>query len=292
MLLAFIGLIISLTVTTEINCRALYTFNSWTGNMAILCASTSLMLRTIALWERKRMVVMLLGFLCVCHWALLYRTMFIVVAEWEPTVKACVVTQTNPAWLNTTFFFTMGFDFIILCFTGFALFGRHSARTDLWKLLFHDGLVYFLISFSTNCIPAVLNVLNLNTIMNVIATIPAATITSIASCRAVIRLLEFSSSEIYVHSTSIVTSSHGARHSIVSPTLPKFQKFVLTRPEVHVMTEHITMSEFSPADSESPYAKEHTSRKVSFDLESARDTEPSAAQDEKESYDDGYPRTV
>ena len=26
--------------------QALYTFNSWTGNMAILCASTSLMIRT------------------------------------------------------------------------------------------------------------------------------------------------------------------------------------------------------------------------------------------------------
>lgn len=49
----------------------------------------------------------------------------------------------------------MGFDFIILVFTAVALLGRHSARTDLWKLLFHDGLVYFLISFSTNSIPAV-----------------------------------------------------------------------------------------------------------------------------------------
>ena len=49
----------------------------------------------------------------------------------------------------------MGFDFIILIFTAVALLARHSARTDLWKLLFQDGLVYFLVSFSTNCIPAV-----------------------------------------------------------------------------------------------------------------------------------------
>jgi hypothetical protein len=99
--------------------------------------------------------------------------MFIVVSEWEPAVKACVVVQTNPSLLNTTFFFSMswvltvtiskkiicytamGFDFIILIFTAVALLARHSARTDLWKLLFQDGLVYFLVSFSTNCIPAV-----------------------------------------------------------------------------------------------------------------------------------------
>jgi hypothetical protein len=49
----------------------------------------------------------------------------------------------------------MAFDFIILVFSAVALLDRHTARTDLWKLLFHDGLVYFLISFSMNCIPAV-----------------------------------------------------------------------------------------------------------------------------------------
>lgn len=49
----------------------------------------------------------------------------------------------------------MGFDLIILIITAIALLARHSARTDLWKLLFQDGLVYFILSFSTNCIPAV-----------------------------------------------------------------------------------------------------------------------------------------
>ncbi|PPQ95490.1 hypothetical protein CVT26_008518 [Gymnopilus dilepis] len=158
------GLRWALTERTSPGIRsiALYTFNSWTGNMAILCASSSLMLRTFALWERRLSVVIPLGILCVAHWALLYRTMFIVVAQWDPQAKACVVVQTNPSLLNITFFFTMGFDLVILISTAAALLARHSVRTDLWKLLFQDGLVYFIVSFSTNCIPAVLNVLNLN----------------------------------------------------------------------------------------------------------------------------------
>ena len=49
----------------------------------------------------------------------------------------------------------MGFDLIILLFTMFALMGKHSARTDLWKLLFTDGLVYFVVTFTTNSLPAV-----------------------------------------------------------------------------------------------------------------------------------------
>ncbi|RDB23295.1 hypothetical protein Hypma_009572 [Hypsizygus marmoreus] len=290
MLFAFIGLIISLNVTTPINCRALYTFNSWTGNMTILSASTSLMLRTIALWERQRTVIIALGALCLAHWALLYRTMFIVIAAWDDTLRACVVTATNPSLLNTTFFFTMGFDLIILVFTAVALLKKHSARTDLWKLLFQDGLVFFLVSFSTNCIPAVLNVLNLNTPMNVIATIPAATITSIAACRAVIRLLEFSSGDVYVHSMSAITSTHPIRHSIAPYSLPKSPNYVVKRPEVHVTTEHITMAEFPPSGANSPYSKSHCHRTSSVDLQSARDTEAHSENDDKESF--VFPQTV
>ncbi|KAF5387597.1 hypothetical protein D9615_000197 [Tricholomella constricta] len=309
MLFAFVGLIISLNITTsvrtndnfsrhpanvppsmKIDCGALYTFNSWTGNMTILCASTSLMLRTIALWERQRPIIVSLGVLCLAHWALLYRTMFIVTAAWDDNIGACIVTATNPSLLNTTFFFTMGFDLIILIFTAIALLKKHSARTDLWKLLFHDGLVYFLISFSTNCIPAVLNVLNLNTPMNVIATIPAATITSIAACRAVIRLLEFSSSDVYVHSMSNITSTHPIRHSIAPYALPKSPKYALTRPEVHVTTEHITMAEFPPSGANSPYSKSHSHQTSSVDLQSARDTEIHSEKSEKESF--VFPQTV
>ncbi|KAF9008688.1 hypothetical protein BDQ17DRAFT_1236446 [Cyathus striatus] len=241
--------ITSLTVTTEINCRALYTFNSWSGNMTILCASTSLMLRTVALWERRRWVAVFLGVLCLSHWGMLYRTMFIVIAEWEPTVGACVVVQTMPTLLNVTFFYTMFFDLIILLFSAVALLGKHSARTDLWKLLFKDGLVYFMVSFSMNCIPAVLNVMNLNSTWSYITggQIPAASITAIASCRAVIRLQEFNASgDVYVHSVSLATNSNTARQTIAVPKLSKkAKKFSMTRPEVHVTTEQITMAEFS-----------------------------------------------
>ncbi|KAJ7368098.1 hypothetical protein DFH08DRAFT_675693 [Mycena albidolilacea] len=210
---------------------SLFTFNSWTGNMTILCASTSLMLRTVALWERKRSVVIPLGLLALTHWVLLYRTMFVVRAVWDHNLGTCIVVSTNPSLLRITFFFTMGFDFIILVATAVALMGRHSARTDLWRLLFTDGLCYFVVTFSMNCIPAVLNLLNLNSPMNVCVTyyLPAESFNSMAACRAVMRLLEYNS-DVYVHSV------------MPSSDMP-FPRFV--RPEgVLVTTEHITMNEF------------------------------------------------
>lgn len=61
-----------------------------------------------------------------------------------------------------------------------------------------------------------------------------------AACRAVIRLLEFSPPEVYLHTMS-VAGSNPVRQS--APPYTK-QKYNLTRPEVHVTTEHITMAEF------------------------------------------------
>ncbi|KAJ6516086.1 hypothetical protein C8R45DRAFT_958749 [Mycena sanguinolenta] len=255
MLFSFIGMLISFSVRHPVNCGSLFTFNSWTGNMAILCASTSLMLRTIALWERKRSVVIPLVFLALAHWVLLYRTMFIVKAAWDPKLNTCVVVSTSPSLLNVTFFFTMGFDFVILAVTATALMARHSARTDLWRLLFTDGLSYFVISFSMNCIPAVLNLLNLNSSMNVVATVPAATVSSMAACRAVMRLLDFNS-DVYVHSLSA---------AIPSNDMP-FPRFALRQEGVLVTTEQITMKEF-PTPQPATYSKNDLHR---YDVEAGR----------------------
>ncbi|EGO01739.1 hypothetical protein SERLA73DRAFT_177204 [Serpula lacrymans var. lacrymans S7.3] len=160
---ALIGLILSLTVTSKVNCGALYTFNSWTGNMTILCASTSLMLRTMALWRPKPAVLFILGALCLGHWGLLWRGMFIVKAVWSDVAGACIVDSTNHLLLNINFFYTMGFDFVILVFTAVALGNQYKrSASGLSVLLFQDGLVYFLVSFSCNTVPAVLNILNLN----------------------------------------------------------------------------------------------------------------------------------
>ncbi|KAJ6599284.1 hypothetical protein DFH09DRAFT_1243689 [Mycena vulgaris] len=224
-------------ISLSIRHPALFTFNSWTGNMAILCASTSLMLRTIALWERKRSVVIPLGLLSLAHWVLLYRTMFVVRAVWDHNLNTCVVVSTNSSLLNITFFFMPS-----LLLMWLQLMGRHSARTDLWKLLFTDGLVYFVVSFSMNAIPAVLNLLDLN--FSESRQVPAATVSSIAACRAVMRLLDYNS-DVYVHSMAAVMPSSDPRHSVAPFSFPAVPRFALTRPEgVLVTTEHITMSEF------------------------------------------------
>lgn len=199
-LLALVGLIVTATKETPFNCQALYIFNSLTGNLAILAASTSLMIRTIALWERKKYVMIPLICLSLAHWGILWRGMFVIRAEWDPTVKTCLVVKIDSRFLQTTFFCTMAVDFTILVLTSIALyrFSYSGVRSGLWNLLFRDGLVYFLVTFSFNAVPAILNVLQLNNVMNVIATVPAATVASIAACRLVIRLQDFRNRDVCI----------------------------------------------------------------------------------------------
>ncbi|KAI0921522.1 hypothetical protein AcW2_006467 [Taiwanofungus camphoratus] len=81
-------------------------------------------------------------------------------------------------------------------------------------------------------------------VMNIIATVPAATFSAIAACRAVIRLHEFTHTDVYVHSaTQMVPKLRGnnAERSL------RAQAAMFARPEVHVTMDHIIMEDFSPS---------------------------------------------
>ncbi|KAF9779496.1 hypothetical protein BJ322DRAFT_1113306 [Thelephora terrestris] len=246
---ALIGLIITFTLETPINCQALYIFNSLTGNLAILAASTSLMIRTIALWERKRYVMIPLICLALVHWGILWRGMFIIEAAWDPTAQACVVVKLDSKFLQATFFCTMAVDFTILVLTTVALyrFSYSGVRSDLWNLLFRDGLVYWLVTFSFNAVPAVLNVLQLNNAMNVIATVPAATVASIAACRLVIRLQDFRNRDVCIGDDCIAGSSKDGKGRGSRISAPVFRRSPAGVSQIKVTTSHIVME-----DMESP----------------------------------------
>ncbi|EJD54335.1 hypothetical protein AURDEDRAFT_51258 [Auricularia subglabra TFB-10046 SS5] len=157
---ALLGLCVRRRCThiTRSSCRCL---GQLSGNTAIAGASTCLMIRTIAIWERKLLVTIPLVALSLGQWGLLYHGIVTVRASWLPEVGACVVTGTKPLFLNLLYFYTMSLDLIVLILTVLGLM-IVNARSSIGALLFRDGIVYFAVAFSANMVPAVLNVLNLN----------------------------------------------------------------------------------------------------------------------------------
>jgi len=115
----------------------------------------------------------------------------------------------------------MAFDFIVLCTTVVGLL-MTGGRSGVWKLLFVDGVVYFLVTFTANAFPAILNLLNLNPAMNVIAAVPACVVSTIAATRAVVRLQEFRNQDVYIHSATAVSTRIGAGSGGKGRTGPLF----------------------------------------------------------------------
>ena len=109
----------------------------------------------------------------------------------------------------------MAFDLFVLILTGYKLAfpissGRASSRSTLVKMIFGDGLIFFIVAFLANMIATVSHsidltisttsylfqifmLLNLNAVMSIIFNVPAAIASTIVALRAVRRLTNFTS---------------------------------------------------------------------------------------------------
>ncbi|KAI0654401.1 hypothetical protein C8Q70DRAFT_526634 [Cubamyces menziesii] len=192
LLFALIGIAIALNVTRPVNCQALYTYNQIFGNATIGLASINFSLRTMAVWSQKWWVVVLLVGIILGHWSFLLHGVLLK-ATWVPG-QGCVITSTNNRLLAITFSYTMGFDAIVLSLTAWKL-GIKSLhtrdRSRIVRLIFDDGLIYFIVALVSNIIATTFMVLNLNPVMSIIANVPSAVASTIVACRAVRRLTNY-----------------------------------------------------------------------------------------------------
>ncbi|KAI0771897.1 hypothetical protein BD413DRAFT_623974 [Trametes elegans] len=236
MIMAAVSLMASFTVIRTVNCQALYTFISWAGNMSIICASTTLMFRTIAVWNRKLAIAIPLSIICLAHWALLWRGMFIINAQYDPKSSSCAVQTTDRLFLLITFWTTTGFNLILAIVHVIGLTQRDYGAS-FWQMLFEDGLIFYLIAFSCNALPAV-------TVMNV----------AMAACRTVTSLSEVGESDdLYVHSATQLSGPP------VPPTAVRLQTMRASRypprPEVHVTTDQFVLEDEGSPHSAYPRSK-------------------------------------
>ncbi|CAE6424134.1 unnamed protein product [Rhizoctonia solani] len=139
----------------------------------------------------------------VSHWAILFLGVISVRSTWDPQTSVCVVTGTSTTLLRLIYGYTMAFDLVVLVVSTAGLLRSGGWQgSDLWKLLFRDGIVYFVVAFVGNGIAAVFTILHLNAAMDIMFTVPAAVFSTIVACRAVRRLSEWARQDVYIHSRS------------------------------------------------------------------------------------------
>ncbi|KDN37797.1 hypothetical protein RSAG8_09952, partial [Rhizoctonia solani AG-8 WAC10335] len=196
-------LIVANNLTHQVNCQVFYTIIQMFGNIAIGTASALLMLRGIAIWSRDRYILFGLMFVALGHWTILFLGVISVRSVWNVEAGVCVVTGTSTTLLRLIYGYTMAFDLTVLVVSTAGLLRSGGWQSsDLWKLLFRDGIAYFLVAFVGNAIAAVFTILHLNAAMDIMFTVPAAVFSTIVACRAVRRLSEWARQDVFIHSRS------------------------------------------------------------------------------------------
>ena len=120
----------------------------------------------MAIWSQNRWIIGFLILLILGHWSLILQGVLLK-AMWSPESGGCVILQTNNTVLAATFIYSMAFDLIVLSLSAFRLIASGLARPSLGgtksslaattnptvergsrlgRLIFKDGLIYFLIA--------------------------------------------------------------------------------------------------------------------------------------------------
>lgn len=248
MFFALVGVLIALNVTSEINCQALYSFNQFAGNSAIGAASTLFMIRTTAIWNSSLYISIPLILVALGHWGCLLHGMTTVVSNWEPSTQTCVLLDTGGVSLELLYFYTMSFDLIVLILTILGLY-RSPGYSSLWRIIFKDGVVYFAAAFIGNLIPAITIVINLNPVMNIMFSVPAASAASILACRSFIRISTHSSTDPSMHTSGPSLRKFGRRHRrahTISDFVFKSPETTGTLSSIHPGPDINTRSNFGP----------------------------------------------
>ncbi|KAB5593402.1 Transmembrane protein [Ceratobasidium theobromae] len=231
MWMGVIMLVVANNLTHELNCQIFYTIIQLFGNVAIGTASALLMLRAIAIWSRKYYILFGLLAVALGHWAILFLGVLSVRAAWNAQVGVCVVTGTSTTLLRLVYGYTMAFDLTVLVVSTFGLLRSGGTQgSGLWKLLFRDGIVYFMVAFVGNAVAAVFTILHLNAAMDIMFTVPAAVFSTIVACRAVRRLSEWAHKDVYVHSHSRTTPAPTGTRNLKEAQ----------RPGIHITMETYT----------------------------------------------------
>ncbi|KAL7283156.1 hypothetical protein ACG7TL_002582 [Trametes sanguinea] len=160
------------------------------GSSASFCSTLNLGIRSYIIWrDMNKRVVWLLSLACVGHAALVcIQGAKSVSSEWSPQARSCVVTQSSNVTMFTFYMYTVVMDFTILCLTICGLWRKAALQSSIGTTLSEQCLWYCAATFLVNLPAAIFPILNLNVIMNVMFSMPAATVSVITSSAAVLSL--------------------------------------------------------------------------------------------------------
>ncbi|KAH9911294.1 hypothetical protein B0H21DRAFT_774876 [Amylocystis lapponica] len=110
-------------------------------------------------------------------------------AYWDSHLSVCVVSYAGYARLAAFYLYTVVYDTVILVLTVVGLY-RVSKRSEVYSVIQMQGIWYFVLTLAVNFPTMIFAWLDLNPVMNVFFSLPAVTISVIASSQIVLSLVK------------------------------------------------------------------------------------------------------
>ncbi|KAN0103990.1 hypothetical protein V8E52_011420 [Russula decolorans] len=196
---ALLGVILCLTTmdtTTPINCQLWVVCSVFFFCLSATTSSLLIVLRTIAIWNQNKAVLVLATTIWVTSIALHLQNVARYHSVWIPAHLSCVTVE-DPSLLG--FIPTIIFDMVLLLIVlaGLIFMRRHDGVTfGLTRLLWKQGVVWLILGSVADVPPLTLTLLHLNDPLHAMFEIPGVIIMTIAATRMHRSLISFASSDV------------------------------------------------------------------------------------------------
>ncbi|KAI0294341.1 hypothetical protein BC826DRAFT_340283 [Russula brevipes] len=186
--------LISMDVTTPLNCQLWFTSELIACFLSTTAASLLIVLRIIAIWNRNRVVMASALSIWGVYFATLIQVIVRVRSVWIPAESRCVARNIEVTLINIVS--TLGIDIVLLIMmlAGMVPLRRHGdSMFSLSRLLWKQGVIWLLLATAVEVPPVVFIVLDLNYPLNIISRVPSLIIMTVAGTRMHRQLVDFAS---------------------------------------------------------------------------------------------------
>ncbi|KZV75856.1 hypothetical protein PENSPDRAFT_646897 [Peniophora sp. CONT] len=178
----FITIFAGYNVSSEINCKIWIIFVFIWAFLAIELASMLIAIRVISIWNKSMIASGLCAVVLATQLGFFIHEIADAKAAWEPIEGTCIVLDTQTSQANVTV--TLVTDLFLLLAMLVGLFRWREARSSgLWKIMWHQGLIWLALATIAEVPTVVFVWLNLNQVMNLMFFTPEMVILVIGATR-------------------------------------------------------------------------------------------------------------
>jgi len=229
-LVSLILALVALNSTRPIHCQAWVTSTFVFGYLALSASLLLLVLRTIAIWNKKKVIVMFATWIWCIYLAFVIEGVTRLRSAWLS--DGCVPPNMERDKLTIIVMLAADILLVLTMFLGLLrLRDRAGGLFGLARLLWKQGVMWLFIAFAAGLSTVVVVCLDLNLLLNIMFLIPTLVTMSITATRMYTSLADSSSSADIVQGSLL---QRGPTHHIIVPSAKRI-------PKVHVTYEQHTI---------------------------------------------------